>query len=567
MVTSEFRSSSATSGSFYVTGGTLPRNARSYVARRADNDLLESLTHGEFCYVLSTRQMGKSSLMIRTASILREQGSVVAVLDLAAVGQNLTPSQWYSGILGLLAEQVDKEDELEAFWSAHTELGPLQRLMTAIRQVVLPTLSHRLVIFVDEIDAVRGLPFTADEFFGAIRECYNRRTADPAYEKLTFCLIGVATPADLISDTRMSPFNIGRRIELTDFKSAEAAPLATGIAGGLRILERVLYWTNGHPYMTQRLCRAIADDPAITTPRQVDSICERLFLTKQARDTDDNLAFVRNRLLNSEVDMSGLLHLYQQVRLGRKVKDDETNPLIPVLRLSGVIGVQGGVLSVRNRIYDRVFDRDWVLAHMPNAELRRQREAYRRGALRTAAVAGIIVLAMAFLTVDAKREQSRLAIATRTSDLSQIALRISSEPDLIWADPSEVEGAFTSNATIHDLGNPVNRGQAWSVADGGVVRQYRHFEAENHIYRQDHIKTYPHGNMAYATSVTEERSIANVGYWQESVPNRSAAIWKLTKVNGVWRIAELYYDVPDDDAATALIEMEHGSAPRQIRPH
>src|SRR5205085_11483007 len=87
----------------------------------------------------------------------------------------------------------------------------------------------RLVIFVDEIDAVRSLPFSTDEFFAAIRECYNRRTQDSTFERLTFCLLGVATPSDLIQDTRTTPFNIRRRIELTDFTAAAAAPLAGGL--------------------------------------------------------------------------------------------------------------------------------------------------------------------------------------------------------------------------------------------------------------------------------------------------------------------------------------------------
>src|SRR5439155_5069220 len=47
--------------------------------------------------------------------------------------------------------------------------------------------------------------------------------------RLTFCLLGVASPSDLIQDTRTTPFNIGRRIELTDFTAEEAAPLAAGV--------------------------------------------------------------------------------------------------------------------------------------------------------------------------------------------------------------------------------------------------------------------------------------------------------------------------------------------------
>lgn len=41
----------------------------------------------------------------------------------------------------------------------------------------------------DEIDTVRSLPFSTDECFAAIRECYNRRTEDPEFNRLTFCLL------------------------------------------------------------------------------------------------------------------------------------------------------------------------------------------------------------------------------------------------------------------------------------------------------------------------------------------------------------------------------------------
>jgi hypothetical protein len=78
---------------FYITGGTMPVDASSYVERQADRDLLSALLAGEYCYVLNTRQMGKSSLMVRTAARLREEGVRVAVLDLTLVGQNLTPEQ------------------------------------------------------------------------------------------------------------------------------------------------------------------------------------------------------------------------------------------------------------------------------------------------------------------------------------------------------------------------------------------------------------------------------------------------------------------------------------------
>src|SRR5437868_12731281 len=94
-----------TADRFYVTGGTLRQDAPSYVERQADKDLYEGLTHGEFCYVLHARQMGKSSLMVHTAARLREDGVTVAHLDLTRLGQNLTVEQWYDGLLGHLGRQ------------------------------------------------------------------------------------------------------------------------------------------------------------------------------------------------------------------------------------------------------------------------------------------------------------------------------------------------------------------------------------------------------------------------------------------------------------------------------
>jgi hypothetical protein len=119
------------------------------------------------------------------------------------------------------------------------------------------------------------------------------------------------------------------------------------------------------------------------------------------------LLFVRERLLRSEADLAALLDLYGQVRKGKRVPYQESNQLIGVLRLSGVVRVVDGYLKVRNRIYERVFDPEWVKANMPDAEIQRQRAAYRKGLMRAATVAGIILAVITALAVYAIRQRNR----------------------------------------------------------------------------------------------------------------------------------------------------------------
>lgn len=359
---------------FYKTQGTLPLEALSYVERKADQELLQALCGGRFSHVLSSRQMGKSSLMVRTAERLRQRHVQVAQIDLQAIGVNLTPEQWYDGLLLKLGRQVGMADRLEQFWLDHQRLGPVQRLFTALREQILPRLPvarsdedgalPKLVIFIDEIEIIRSLSFSCDEFFAAIRESYNARISDPAWRNVTFAVLGVALPRELIRDPSVTLFDLGEGIELTDFTLEESLRLSQGLGCAPRtadkLLQRVFHWTHGHPYLTQRLCQALAASPHFDKPSDVDRLCEELFLGRRASDHDENLLFVRERLLRSGDQRLQAIRLYEEVHHRRGVADDRKDPRVNTLCLSGIVRPQNGLLTVRNRIYYNVFDKEWI---------------------------------------------------------------------------------------------------------------------------------------------------------------------------------------------------------------
>jgi WD40 repeat protein len=424
---------------FYVEGGTLPRDAPSYVRRQADADLYEELLKDTFCYVLTTRQMGKSSLMVRTAARLRAEGCAVAVVDPTAIGNKLTLEQWYDGVTGQMGRGLKLTAKLDAFWQERARLSPLQRWLEALQDVVLKECPGRVVLFIDELDAVRSLPFSVDEFFAAIRQCYNRRAEFPEFERLTFCLLGVAAPTELIADVRVTPFNIGRRIDLNDFTPDEATVLESGLGAdeivNEVVLRRVLHWTGGHPCLTQRLCHAVVNEEGALSLEGVDRLCRQRFLGNSAERKDDNLVFVRDRLLQSDADRASMLTLYGRILDGRRVPDDPADPLVSLLKLSGIVRSVDGMLEMRNRIYAHVFDRAWIRKHMPDAERRRQRAAYRRGALRVALVSlallaivgslGLLALKQALRAEEAERNTRHL-LYVADINLAQQALNANS---------------------------------------------------------------------------------------------------------------------------------------------
>ncbi|BAU63327.1 WD-repeat protein [Stanieria sp. NIES-3757] len=363
----------------YQVGGCLTTNASCYAIRQADRELYQALIRGQFCYVLNSRQMGKSSLRVQTMHRLQRKGMSCAAIDMTRIGSNnLTPQQWYKGVVFELLRCFNLLGKInfKAWWQEKEHLSNNQRLIEFIEEIILAEVNAaKIFIFIDEIDSVLGLNFPVDDFFALIRYCYNQRAENPDYNRLAFALFGVATPSDLIQDRDRTPFNIGQAIELQGFQFNEVQPLIEGlkavVSNPQAVMKEILAWTSGQPFLTQKLCDLVkkssqeAINQIVNVPPGTEAFWIEQLVHKQiinnweTQDEPEHLRTIRDRILNNEEKAGRLLGIYQQILQGERVTADESPAKIELL-LSGLVVKQNGNLVVRNRIYEMVFDLNWV---------------------------------------------------------------------------------------------------------------------------------------------------------------------------------------------------------------
>ena len=237
-------------------GGTLDVDDPWYLPRQTDAMALDHIRQpGQTLTIKGPRQMGKSSLLMRTVKAGMDAGKSVALLDFQLVGEDSKADAdlFFRRFSSWVAEQLNLPDTVEKFWnSAYASPQNCTRYM---EQHVLEPLGGPCIFAIDETDAIFQTSFSQD-FFSMLRSWHNRR-ADPirrCWKKLDIILSTSTEPQFFIDRPHESPFNVGVTLRVEDFNPEQVGVLNARhprpLSGG--DIERLYRLVRGHPFLTRK---------------------------------------------------------------------------------------------------------------------------------------------------------------------------------------------------------------------------------------------------------------------------------------------------------------------------
>lgn len=358
---------------YYVVGGPVQPDRECYVLRDSDAQLYQQLLDGEYCYVVAPHHMGKTSLMAHTAGRIRAAGRRVATIDLAQIsGREVVDDvgRWYYSVAYRIVRELRIRSDMQTWWQERSGLTNMQRLREFFLEVVLAGTDDNVVIFIDRIESALRQP-SALHLLKAIRACYDARATEPEYGRLTFALLGSASVGQLVPSGHDSPFDISREIKLRDFDQSELRQLVAGLGCEQSVADqisaRLFYWTSGHPYLSQKILRALARRAGKPlSPATVDDLVAKLFLTRNATVQEAHLSEIGGQLLRESPGKVARLTLYGKVRKGADVVIDNSEDIhLDLLRTGILVPGASRRHTLRNRVYREAFTAQWVNQNLP----------------------------------------------------------------------------------------------------------------------------------------------------------------------------------------------------------
>lgn len=326
-----------------------------YVERKADmqlHNIVETMQRPG--YVLVSRQMGKTNLLLKTKRKWENDRDLYVYIDMSNV--NETEKECFQS---LIDTAIDTHEEIlghvrgriQELRRTNITKSPVQSHNEELRELLKAT-PRKLVFILDEIDSLTRTSFS-DNVFSQIRSIYFSRVNYPVFEKLTYVLSGVVEPTEIIKNPKISPFNIGEKILLDDFSHEEYLSFIQKASLDFfenDVIERIYYWTSGNPRITWDVCYELQNLGAITV-EIVDELIKKLYLTAFDKAPIDA---IRN-LVKEDRDLRDAI-----VQLAYDKGSTLSDKIKSKLYLSGIVNYSDNDVKIKNRIIKESLSLSWL---------------------------------------------------------------------------------------------------------------------------------------------------------------------------------------------------------------
>ena len=285
--------------------GLVPLDSPFYMERLPiETDCYETVVRpGSLIRIKAPRQLGKTSLLVRTLAHAKSQGFETVRLSFQTSDNDTLNDldeflQWFCCSV---TEELELEDRLADYWKGAR--GIVRRCQRYFERYLLTELDKPLVLGLDEVDQVFEHPQIATDFFGMLRVWHEEGKTNPIWRKLQLVIVHSKEVYVPLSINR-SPFNVGLPIELRELNEDEIEALITRHQLSLTAHQKqqLVELVGGHPYLLRAALYQLARG--------------RISLTQLLEEapTEGGLYsdHLRRHLLNLEADRD-LLTAFKQV--------------------------------------------------------------------------------------------------------------------------------------------------------------------------------------------------------------------------------------------------------------
>ena len=330
-----------------------------YVQRDADKQVRNIIADmGRPGYVLVSRQMGKTNLLLNAKRKLETPNDVFVYIDLSNTFP--TAKGCFENIIDNAIEAYpNKFDEVsKVIFERRTELKdtpPHKQHTNELRFLLQSLKGGKMVIILDEIDALTKTDYS-DQIFSQIRSTYfGARVNYKEFYNLTYLLSGVVEPNEIIKDPKVSPFNIGQKIYLNDFSRSEFDEFikTSNLCINRESSDRIFYWTNGNPRISWDVCSEVENKikSKECNAHLIDKIVQDLYLTSFDKAPIDN---IREIVSNDREIRNSIIEI--EYKKGKLVADK----LKSKLYLAGIINYDEDDIHIKNEVIRKSLSYDWI---------------------------------------------------------------------------------------------------------------------------------------------------------------------------------------------------------------